>query len=115
MHPSQGSVVSIIVKILKNFDYVSVNSKPDYPPGDPRGFGTSPLPGGSGFHPTFLARGLGFRIREIFYIVRKGKCRNFSICFKDIGGRIKSMGFLCCFISISEKKKQWMSTVSLIK
>ena len=28
-----------------------------------------------GFRPTFLARGLGFRIREIFYIARKDKCR----------------------------------------
>ena len=28
-----------------------------------------------GFRPIFLARGLGFRIREIFYIVRKGTSR----------------------------------------
>ena len=59
---------------LKNFNYVSVNSKPD-PPGHPRKFGTFPVPGGSGFRPTFLARGLGFRIKEIFYIVRKGTSR----------------------------------------
>ena len=62
------------LKFFKNFNYVSVNSKPD-PPGDTQRFGMFPLPGRSGFRPSFLARGLGFRIREIFYIVRKGTTR----------------------------------------
>ena len=64
----------LLVKILTNFNYVSINFKPD-PPGDLQRFGTLPLPGGSGFIPTFLAWRLGFRIREIFYIGRKGTFR----------------------------------------
>ena len=46
------------LKFLKNFNYVSVNSKPN-PPGDPRRFGTFPLPGGVGFSPNFLGPGIG--------------------------------------------------------
>ena len=38
--------------------YVSVNSKPDHPPGDPRGFARSHCPRGSGFRSTFFARGV---------------------------------------------------------
>ena len=109
MHHHKG----LLFKIFKEFDYVSVNSKTDHPPGATLGiFGTFPLPGVSGFRPTFLAPGLGFRIREIFYIVRKEKCRNFSIRFKETGGRMKSK--CSCAVSYQCLQKQWISTVSLI-
>ena len=44
---------------------VSVNSKPDHPPGG-GGIRMFSLPGGSGFRPVFFALGSGFWIREIF-------------------------------------------------
>ena len=71
--------------------YVSVNSKPDHPPGRPSGIRTFSLPpGGSGFRPTFFARGgRGFEL-EKFSTVLKKKCKNFSICFKKPGGSLKS-------------------------
>ena len=72
--------------------YVSVNPKPDHPP---------PLPGdpadshvltawGVGFSPKFLCPGgRGFEL-EKFSTVLNEKCKNFSICFKETGGSLKS-------------------------
>ena len=112
MHHHKG-LLFLLVKIFKEFDYVSVSSKPDHPPGVTLGiFRTFPLPGVLGFRPTFLARSLGFRIREIFYIVQEEKCRNFSIRFKETGGRMKSR--CSCAVSYQCLQKQWISTVSLI-
>ena len=71
--------------------YVSVNSKPDHPPppGDPRGFAPSHCPG-VGFSPNFLCPGVRSFEIEKFSAVLKEKCRNFSICFKETGGSLKS-------------------------
>ena len=69
------------------------------PPGDP---GDSHVPTAQrvGFSPNFLSLGGGggrsFEL-EKFSIVRKEKCRNFSICFKEIEGSLKSR--CCCAVS----------------
>ena len=60
--------------------YVSVNSKPDHPPGRPPRIRTLSLPQGSGFRPIFFPGGRRFEL-EKFPTVLKEKCRNFSICF----------------------------------
>ena len=54
------------LKFLKNFNYVSVNSKPD-PPGDPQRFGTFPLSEGRVFAQlslTFLAGDWSFELEK---------------------------------------------------
>ena len=110
MNPYQGTVTSISQNFQRNsIVYQSIPSL-TIPPSPP-GIRHVPTAWGSGFRPTFLARGLGFRIREIFYIVRKEKCRNFSICFKETGGRMKSR--CSCAVSYQFLQKQWISTVSL--
>ena len=67
------------------------------PPATP-GIRTFSLPGGRGFE------------LEKFSTVLKESCRNFSICFKEIGVSLKT-GVL---VSISAKTVGVMSTVSLI-
>ena len=57
-------------------------------PGIPT-FSLPPGGGGSGFRLTFFALGVGVLIREIVYSFER-KCRNFSICFKETGGSLKS-------------------------
>ena len=47
------------------------------------------LPRGLGFRPTFFAWGSGFKY-EKFSLVLKENCGNFSICFKEIKGSLKS-------------------------
>ena len=96
------------LKFLKNFDYVSVNSKPGHPPGDSH----VPIAPGIGLLLNFLSPGgWGFEFEE-FSIVWKEKCSNFSICFKETGGRMKSR---CSYaVSYQFLHKHWMSTVSLI-
>ena len=54
--------------------YQSIPSLTIPPPGDPGDSTHSHCPG-SGFHPTFLARGLGFRIEKIFYRKKKATSR----------------------------------------
>ena len=60
------------------------------PPGDPQGFARSQYPG-VGFSPNFLFApgGRGFEL-EKSSTVPKEKCGNFSICFKETGGNLKS-------------------------
>ena len=71
---------------LKNYFFrgrytnVSVNSKPDHTPGDPRGFAPSHCPG-VGFSPNFLCQGgRGFESEKF-----PTKQKNFSIGFKETG------------------------------
>ena len=59
---------------------------------DPRGFAHSHYLGVRDFE------------SEKFSTVFKDKCRNFSICFKETGGSLKSRYlFLCCFMSTFAK------------
>ena len=59
------------------------------PPGRPQGIHTSSLPGGSVFAQLSLPGGRGFEL-EKFSAVLKEKCKNFSVCFKEAGGSLKS-------------------------
>ena len=68
----------------KPLHYVSVNSKPD-----PRGFTRSDCPRGRVFAQLSLPGGRGFELKK-FSAVLKQQCRNFSICFKETGGSLKS-------------------------
>ena len=69
---------------------VSINSKPDHPPpGRPPGIHLFSLPGGRVFAQPFCSVRWGFEL-EKFTTVLKEKCRNFSICFKETGGSLKS-------------------------
>ena len=69
--------------------YVSVNSKPDHPPGQPPEIRTFSLPGGRVFAQLSLPGGQDFEF-EKFSTVLKEKFRNFSICFKETGCSLKS-------------------------
>ena len=83
------------------------------PPGRPPGIRTSPLTGGGvGFSPNFLCPGDRDFGLEKFSTVPKEKCRNFSICFKETGGSLKSR--CSCAVSYQFLQKQEMSTISLI-
>ena len=65
-------------------------------PGDSHVFTAS----GVAFSPNFFCPGgRGFKL-EKFATVLKEKCRNFSICFKEIQISLKNR---CCFISIFAK------------
>ena len=80
---------------------VSVTSKPDNPPPLPATLGDSHVLTARrvGFPPNFLCLGgQGFEL-EKFSTVLKEKCRNFSICFKETGGSLKSK--CSCAVSIS--------------
>ena len=70
-------------------------------PSDPRGFARFHCPE----DPVFAQ--ISFELDK-FSTVSKEKCRNFSICFKETGGGLKSR--CSCAVSYQEK----MSTVSLI-
>ena len=68
------------------FCNVSVNSKPDYPHGDSHISTAREV----GFLPNFVCPGgRGFE-SEKFSTVLKERCRNFSICFRETGGSLKS-------------------------
>ena len=72
--------------------YVSVSSKPDHsppPPERPPGNRTFSLPGGRVFAQLSLPGGRGLE-SEKFFTVLKEKCRNFSSCFEETGGSLKS-------------------------
>ena len=60
--------------------YVSVNSKPDYPPGDPRGFAHSHCPGG--FAQLFCPGGRGFELEKgpVKLIKRVKIAHSFLLC-----------------------------------
>ena len=80
MHPPQGTVTSF----SQNFKGISTmyQSIPILTIPPPPGFAGSHCPEGRGFSANFLSLGgRGFEL-EKFSIVRKEKCRNFSICFK---------------------------------
>ena len=103
------------LKFLKNFNYVSVNSKPD-PPGRPPEIRHVPTAQRVGSSPNFLSPGIGVSNWRNFLHSSE---RNYSICFKETGGRMKSMcscavSLLQCTVSYQFTQKQWMSTVSLI-
>ena len=79
---------------------VSVNSKPDHSPGHP---GDSHVLTAKGVLPNFLCPGdQGFEL-EKFPAVLKGKCMNFSICFKETGGSLKSR--CSCVVSYQLQKQ----------
>ena len=60
------------------------------PPRRPPGIHTFSPHGGVWFSPNFLCPGgRGFEL-EKFSTVLKEKCRNFSICFRESGGSLKS-------------------------
>ena len=80
------------------------------PPGRPPRIRMFPLPGGSGFRPTFFALGVGGFELEKFSTVLKEKCWNFSICFKETGGSLKSR----CSCAFDNNFCKNISTVSLI-
>ena len=86
--------------------YVSVNFKPDHPP--PRATpGDSHVPTARGvrFLPNFLCLGgRGFEL-EKFSTVLKEKCRNFSICFKETGGSLKSRCLCAVSYQFLQKRK----------
>ena len=82
------------------FDNVSVNSKPDHLPGIP----TFPLPGGGAVFAQFsLLWDRGFELEE-FSSILKEKFRNFSICFQETGGTLKSR--CSCAVSYQFLQKQ---------
>ena len=102
--PQLQDPVPRISQILTTFN-VSVNSIPDHLlPQRPPGIHTSHSQG-VGFSPNFLCpRGRGFEIKN-FSTVLKGKCRNFSICFKETGGSLKSR-CSCAAVSYQFLQKQ---------
>ena len=59
------------------------------PPSDPRGIARSHYLGVWVFAQLSLPEGRGFEL-EKFFTVLKEKCRNFSICFEESGGSLKS-------------------------
>ena len=71
--------------------YVSVNSKPDHPPlrATPGESHVLTARGVGFFAQLSLPGGRGFEL-EKFFTVLKEKCRNFSICFEETGGSLKS-------------------------
>ena len=74
----------------ENYSSVSVNSKPDHPPpGHPPTFARSHFLGGRVFAQLSLPGGRGFELQK-FSAVLKEKCRNFSICFKETRGSLKT-------------------------
>ena len=76
------------------------------PPGGLPGTRTFPLPEGVGFSPNFLfalGGGRGFEL-EKFSTVPKERCGNFSICFKETGGSLKSR--CSCAVSYQFLQKQ---------
>ena len=82
---------------------LSVNSKPDHLPGDTQGLARSHC-SRVGFSSKFLCWGSrGFEL-EKFSTVLKEKCRNFSICFKETGGSLKSR--CSCAVSYPFLQKQ---------
>ena len=68
--------LDLVAEITLN---VSVNSKPDHPPG----IRTFSLLGRLGFCPTSFARGGRYFELEKFSTGLKEKCKNFSICLKE--------------------------------
>ena len=93
--------------------YVSVNSKPDHPPGDPRGFARSHCPRGRIFAQLPLPGGGGWAFElEKFSAVLKEKSKNFSNCFKETRGSLKSK--CSCAVSYQFLQKQYMSAVYVI-
>ena len=66
-------------------------------PGQPPGIRTFPLPGGSGFRPTFFAWGSGFWIREVFYSCER-KMQGLFDLFQRNRRQLEKQVFLCCFI-----------------
>ena len=83
--------------------YVSVSSNPDHPPGDPRGL-SHPICLEGGVFAQLSLPGVGDFELEKFSTVFEEKCRNFSICFKEAGGSLKSR--CSCAVSYQFLHKQ---------
>ena len=74
--------------------YQSISSL-TIPPGRPPGIRTFSLPGGPGFAQLSLPGGRGFELQKFSTVLKENR-RNFSICFKEIGGSLKA-GVLVLF------------------
>ena len=82
---SEGTdIIKLSSQYFSTGHNVSVNSKPDHPPGYPQRFACFHFPG-VGLLPNFLCPGGWSFELEKFPTVLKEKCRNFSICFKETG------------------------------
>ena len=100
-------MTSFLVTWLPNLHifgaYVSVHSKPDYPPrATPGDSHVLTAQGGSGFRSTLLAGGSGFRIREISCSFER-KLREFLDLFQRNRKQLEKQVFLYCLISIFAK------------
>ena len=77
------------IKLVSNFKmYQSIPSL-TIPPGDPRGFARSHCPRGRVLAQLSLPGGWGFELDKFSPFLEE-KCRNFSICFKETEGSLKS-------------------------
>ena len=88
--------------------YVSVSSKPDHPPirwPDPREIARSHCPEGRVFAQLSLLGDRSFEL-EKFAPVLKEKCSNFSTCFKETGGSLKSRCSRAVSYQFVQKKTQ---------
>ena len=79
-------------------NYVSVNSKPDHPPGRAPGIRTFSLPGGVGFSPNHLCPGgWGFQLEKWFYSFER-KMQELLDLFQRNWRQLEKHVFLCYFI-----------------